>query len=237
MQRPPRNDILKRLLPDARTVLDIGANIGQSAKSFRALRPESTIHCFEPDPRNLQDLGEDADAGMVVCAVAVSDRETTVSDFHLSSANQASGFSAPSTEYLRRGVTKVETVQVTTTTIDAYRRANGLPHIDLCKVDTQRHTAPCLDGARETLQAQAISVLQLELLFAAYYDHRDTFLEVEQRLAPYGYSLHTLVDTDTHTVGTTYIDYTTGELKHLDVIYVLRALVGMNALPRNDGPR
>jgi hypothetical protein len=30
------------------------------------------------------------------------------------------------------------------------------------------------------------------------------------------------VDTDTHTVGVTYVDYTTGELKHLDAIYVRR---------------
>lgn len=226
MQRPTRDDILKQLLPDARTVLDIGANVGQSAQSFRALWPEAAIHCFEPDPRNLEALRDAADAGMVVNPVAVADRETAGSDFHLSSASQASGLSAPGTEYLRRGVTEVDTVSVATTTIDAYREANGLAHIDLCKIDTQGHTGPCLDGARETLQQRAIGVLQLELLFAAYYDKRDTFLEVEQRLAPYGYSLYTLVDTDTHTIGVTYIDYGTGELKHLDAIYVLR-----------DGPR
>jgi FkbM family methyltransferase len=222
VERPTRDDILKRLLPDARTVLDIGANVGQSAQSFRALWPEATIHCFEPDPRNLQELQDSADAGMIVNPVAVSDDETAASDFHLSSFTQASGLSTPSTEYLRRGVTEVDSVEVPTTTVDAYRRARGLDHIDLCKVDTQGHTAPCLDGARETLAAQAIGVLQLELLFAPYYEQRDTFLEVEQRLAPYGYALHTLVDTDTHTVGVTYIDYTTGELKHLDAIYVLR---------------
>jgi FkbM family methyltransferase len=226
VQRPTRDDILKRLLPEAHTVLDIGANVGQSAHSFRSLWPEATIHCFEPDPRNLQELRDAADAGMVVNPVAVADRETAGSAFHLSSASQASGLSAPSTEYLQRGVTEVDTVQVATTTIDAYRRANGIGHIDVCKIDTQGHTGPCLDGARETLEERAIGVLQLELLFAAYYDKRDTFLEVEQRLAPYGYSLYTLVDTDTHTIGVTYVDYTTGELKHLDAIYVLR-----------DGPR
>jgi FkbM family methyltransferase len=222
VQRPNRDDILKRLLPDAQTILDIGANVGQSATSFRALWPEATIHCFEPDPRNLQELRGNADAGTIVNPVAVSDDETAASDFHLSSFTQASGLSAPSTEYLRRGVTEVDSVQVSTTTIDAYRRTRDLGHIDLCKIDTQGHTAPCLDGARETLAAQAISVLQIELLFAPYYEQRDTFLEVEQRLAPYGYALHTLVDTDTHTVGVTYVDYTTGELKHLDAIYVLR---------------
>jgi FkbM family methyltransferase len=237
VQRPTRDDILRRLLPDAGTVLDIGANVGQSAASFRALWPEATVHCFEPDPRNLEELRASADAGMVVNAVAVAGAETAASDFHLSSANQASGLSAPGTEYLRRGVTEVDTVQVATTTIDAYRRANALAHVDLCKIDTQGHTGPCLDGARESLAAQAISVLQIELLFAAYYDQRDTFLEVEQRLAPYGYSLYTLVDTDTHTVGVTYIDYETGELKHLDAIYVLRDFVGENALHGNDGPR
>ena len=222
MQRPTRDDILKRLLPDARTVLDVGANVGQSAQSFRALWPDATVHCFEPDPRNLEELERAADAGMIINPVAVSDDETAAIEFHLSSFTQASGLSAPSTEYLRRGVTEVDSVQVPTTTIDAYRRERDIEHIDLCKIDTQGHTAPCLDGARETLAAQAISVLQLELLFAPYYEQRDTFLEVEQRLAPYGYALHTLVDTDTHTVGVTYIDYTTGELKHLDAIYVLQ---------------
>ena len=237
MQRPTRDEILERLLPDARTVLDIGANVGQSAQSFRALWPDATIHCFEPDPRNLQELSASLDPGMVVNPVAVAGAETAASAFHLTSAGQASGLSAPSTEYLRRGVTEVDTVEVATTTIDAYRRANDLAHVDLCKIDTQGHTGPCLDGARETLAARAISVLQIELLFAAYYDRRDTFLEVEQRLAPHGYSLYTLVDTDTHTVGVSYIDYATGELKHLDAIYVLRDLAGENTLGRDDGAR
>jgi FkbM family methyltransferase len=222
MQRPTRDQIIERLLPDARTVFDVGANVGQSARSFRALWPEATIHCFEPDPRNLEELEASADGGMVVNAVALADVETAASDFHLSSAGQASGLSAPSTEYLRRGVTEVDLVKVPTTTIDAYRREHAIAQIDFCKIDTQGHTAPCLDGARETLAAGAIAVLQLELLFAPYYDQRDTFLEIEQRLLPHGYVLHTLVDTDTHTVGVTYVDYETGELKHLDAIYVRR---------------
>jgi FkbM family methyltransferase len=158
VQRPTRDQILKQLLPESRTVFDIGANVGQSARSFRALWPEATIHCFEPDPRNLQELQESADHGMVVNRVAVSDTETAASDFHLSSAAQASGISAPSTEYLRRGVTEVDMVQVPTTTIDAYCRAHEISRIDFCKVDTQGHTAHCLDGpARPSRQGRSAS--------------------------------------------------------------------------------
>lgn len=39
-----------------RTIFDIGANTGQSAKNYRKLFPEATIYCFEPMPETFDTL-------------------------------------------------------------------------------------------------------------------------------------------------------------------------------------
>lgn len=45
-----------RLPADARTVIDVGSNIGISALFFLTRSPEVRCHLFEPDPRNLARL-------------------------------------------------------------------------------------------------------------------------------------------------------------------------------------
>src|SRR5688572_23240736 len=43
-------DLSKKLNFPIKTIVDIGANIGQSALYYRELFPESTIYCYEPIP-------------------------------------------------------------------------------------------------------------------------------------------------------------------------------------------
>ena len=35
---------------DAPVIFDVGANVGATARRYRALYPRATIHCFEPYP-------------------------------------------------------------------------------------------------------------------------------------------------------------------------------------------
>ena len=45
---------MKVLIPDARTVFDVGANIGQSTLEMRKFYPQCDVHAFEPDGRAME---------------------------------------------------------------------------------------------------------------------------------------------------------------------------------------
>lgn len=66
----------KNLLQNApvRTILDLGAHIGKTAKTYRKTFPEATIHCFEPTEATFHKLTErtKSDKKVVRHMVAVS---------------------------------------------------------------------------------------------------------------------------------------------------------------------
>ena len=223
---PYRNDVLIHLLPSATIIFDIGANHGQSTLSLSSIFPEATFHCFEPDRRNFDVLEQKFGSSQKVCLfnLAVSSVANEERTFHLSSFDQASSFLSAGEEYKKRGIVSTQESIVRTTTIDAHMADHGIPKVDFCKIDTQGFSQECLIGAQKALSSGAISCLQVELLFANYYEKSDSFYRIEELLVPHGYKLFTLVDTDTDAIGSMYIDYETGMLKHLDAIYVHKSL-------------
>jgi FkbM family methyltransferase len=50
------DDDQQRLIPDAKTIFDVGANIGQTAKTYRRLFPSAEIWSFEPFPASYESL-------------------------------------------------------------------------------------------------------------------------------------------------------------------------------------
>jgi FkbM family methyltransferase len=67
---------------DARLVVDIGANVGLAALFFLTRNPECRVHCFEPDPANLERLrtilSPYADRVVVVPRAVTAEPSTTV---------------------------------------------------------------------------------------------------------------------------------------------------------------
>ena len=54
----PDNTLLGLTKYDISTVLDIGANVGKSARQYRQLFPDALIYCFEPLPHICAELNE-----------------------------------------------------------------------------------------------------------------------------------------------------------------------------------
>ena len=44
--RPEAFKVQLRLVESPQVILDVGANVGQSARRYRQFFPEATIHCF-----------------------------------------------------------------------------------------------------------------------------------------------------------------------------------------------
>lgn len=86
-----RNDYgLGQQLPEVRTILDIGANVGFFSMAARGHYPHAVIHAYEPNPRVLSFLtANTSPLGIDVHAEAVGSRSGFVQILDSGSSNQA----------------------------------------------------------------------------------------------------------------------------------------------------
>ena len=121
-------------------MIDVGANIGQSADTF--LGKGWTVHAFEPDPKNRRRLEELSryHTKLHINAQAVSDTSGNKVAFYAS--DESTGISSLSAFTAgHKPVGEVETV-----TLADYCRRHQILHADFLKVDVEGHDKFVLDG-------------------------------------------------------------------------------------------
>lgn len=144
---------------DLRTIVDAGANVGQTALHCRRFFPQATIHCFEPVPETVGRLRQAVanDSAVRVHPLALSDRT--------GSASIAFGRDS---ELARIVVSPTDLgCTVITDTLDRFAQSAGLDQIDLLKIDVEGHELAVLSGAGELLAAQRIRAVYVEAGFEA----------------------------------------------------------------------
>jgi FkbM family methyltransferase len=179
---------------DARTVLDVGANIGQYASALRASGYRGCIVSCEPlsdafghlERRAAHDErwevvrtavgAEPGTAQINVSANSYSSSLLTMTEAHTSAA--------PGSQTVA-----TETVPVTTVAeLVAGRELD--PARTLLKIDTQGYEAPVLDGAGPLLGK--LAAVSLELSFVPLYEGQQLFDDLVMRLRGAGYVLYAL---------------------------------------------
>ena len=119
-----------RLITDPKTIFDVGANVGQSAKTYRRLYPNADIWSFEPFPATYKTLCRSlSDERFHPTQLALSDR--------ISKTELNIGAQSITNSLLRRETDTGETIEVQTDTIDHFCWANGISNIDILKVDVE----------------------------------------------------------------------------------------------------
>ena len=152
-------DIL-RLLPKYRpdTIIDVGANIGQSARKFIEWFPHSMIYCFEPVSSTFSDLTKN------LC------QYSNIRCFQLALGKlQGKGKMRVDGSSLGASMLKADDIppgatieQVDLTTLDKFCEQQRLGHISFLKIDTEGHDLDVLKGADNLLGNQKIDVIQVE---------------------------------------------------------------------------
>lgn len=134
-------DLVSRYFGDrGGLMIDVGANIGQSADTF--LGKGWTVHAFEPDPNNLKRLSEIAPhhPRLHINALAVSDQGGGKVAFY--SSDESAGISSLSAfTDGHKLLCEVETV-----TLADYCRQHKINHVDFLKIDVEGHDKFVLDG-------------------------------------------------------------------------------------------
>lgn len=197
------------------TIIDVGANVGNTVETYFYAFPSATIHAFEPDPETYSVLEQRFDTHPRVhcwCS-AVSSQSHRESFFVNEDAGTNSLLPRPSggrRYYNKRGVLRKE-IEVTTTTLDEFCGDHGVASLDILKLDIQGGELLALQGAEGLLASQAVQVLYSEVQFTPLYEQAPLFHDICAFLEPKGYSLYGLYD---HVVASN------GQLRFADAIFI-----------------
>lgn len=173
-------------------VVDVGGNIGQSVRRFKAAFPSAVIHSFEPHPKAYEQLKE----------VAAGYRDVTTWNTALgSSAGQQELIAVELTtmsSFLPRdkdawgGEEKVVPVQVLT--VDQFMEQNGIARIDILKADTQGTELEVFKGASGAMRDGRVQLVYFEHNFRGMYVGTPPLHEVLHYLTDHGFDLVSMYD-------------------------------------------
>ena len=179
---------------EIKTVFDVGANEGQSAREFLRHFPQARIFSFEPTPTTFQQLARFAGAQPRLTPVNKALGETpgrvafNENAFH--QTNSILTANPRGEEYLGPAVIDCQRkIEVEMTTLDAFCRQESVAGIDLLKMDVQGFELSVLKGAQEFLSARKIGCIVLEVSFISLYENQASPQDLINRLAGHQYDL------------------------------------------------
>ena len=187
------NDIRYILSDRVGTVLDIGANVGQTALSYLTEFPKAAIFSFEPDPESYQKLAAAIAPHSKARAYNVAlGRETGSAKlfrFKFDQTNSLLPKARGAEQYVADAeyLADIGQVSVEVSTLDAFCGEHNIEKIDLLKIDTQGYELEVLNGALGLLRSAAISLIYIEVCFVRYYEGQPLFPELYQFLYNFGY--------------------------------------------------
>jgi FkbM family methyltransferase len=206
------------LTPDASVIFDVGAHTGETTVQYRAIYPEATIYAFEPYPPSFEKYAAAFadDRRVIPQRYAVADA-TGPCQLH-SYTNSATNSLLPTVEDVYRFVAPgqidgIGVVEAQSITIADFCRGEGIPRIDILKLDIQGAELKALAGAAALLERRAIGIIYTEVLFVPVYQGQAWYYDIAAFLARYGYRLFDVYNF-------TYAD--SGQLRWGDALFVAR---------------
>ena len=178
-----------------RTLIDIGANVGQTARELRKAWPDAEIHCCEPVPTTFNALkaAVGGDARTHCHPVAIGARHETL-EMHLAQGGDRSDISSLHAGHPALDGARITHIPVQVIPLTELFEQQGITHADLLKIDTEGHDLAVLDGAAPLLASGRIGLVDVEVGM-----NRDNTFHVplglmQQRLEDLGYRLFGIYD-------------------------------------------
>jgi FkbM family methyltransferase len=195
----PWEDLAKiyRAKNGAVTVLDVGANAGQSVVSVTRCFPSAKVLSFEPDPRIFSALEEVSRRfpGCTAFPFALGAEETHL-QLLCTQASEWNSFLAVDGAIPREIAgdwnSAVEALHVPVRRLDAVCNELALSSVDILKIDVQGYESSVLEGAGSMLTPVGIRSVLLEICLVPIYEHQATADQLFALFAARGYSLVSL---------------------------------------------
>lgn len=188
-------DDLSRILDvqNINLVLDVGANVGQSALEFAAIFPTAEIHSFEPDPEIFSILNERTSSisRIFTYNLGLGNKGETRT-FYKHEDSVFSSF----IEHLDGLVWATNVAELPSIKIERLDELEGIKgsRIDFLKIDTQGFDLEVLHGASRLFQKKNVRSALIELNMEAYYKSSFSFFDVFEFMNKAGFVVVGLYD-------------------------------------------
>ncbi len=185
-------DLARIIGAEASIILDIGANVGQSAATYAATFPRATIWSFEPYPVAYKALLSKRLPRVKAVRAAVGSLPGKAT-LQVNADSRNNSLLIPTSvgrQIFPTKLRKLDEVVVDVTTLDAWCERESPPYVDFVKIDTQGSEMQVLAGASTLLPR--VGAIQAECNFIPQYDGSSTFSEVELQLRAAGFFLYNL---------------------------------------------
>lgn len=171
-----------------KTILDIGANVGQFAVAAAKMFPDATVYSFEPDPDTVQALRKNVSAieRVKVRELALGEEPGEVV-FNVNKNTQVSSILPlhPGRLEAFPDATVTKTINVPLDTLDRVFRNVEMESPILLKIDVQGYEDRVLKGAVELLQR--VDYILFEASMKQLYEGERTFVEMIKLMEGFGY--------------------------------------------------
>jgi FkbM family methyltransferase len=153
-----------------RTVLDVGANVGQSCTKFAAAFPNCTVHSFEPFNESytrLADVANRSQGRIRAYPLACGDQESTIrAQYDPAAGSQLQRLDASAQAPMSENSQAIRVV-----TLDRWCAENGIDSVDILKTDTEGYDAKVLWGAQRLLSEGRVKCVVSEVGFLGDNHH------------------------------------------------------------------
>ena len=191
----PFQDVKERIAGyNFKTFLDVGANVGQTARQIRAAFPNAIIHSLEPIKNTFQLLQQNTKGyNVMIHNVALGSKNETV-EINIDENNTISSINSlvKSNNEINSGQPFTETIKVVTT--DNFCNSLGIKHIDYLKIDTEGYDLEVIKGASNLLSSNAISFIEVEVSMNPNNTFHVSLEEVKKYLEENNYFLFGLYE-------------------------------------------
>ena len=181
------------------TVLDIGANIGRTASTFRYLFPNATIHCFEPIPACYDELLRTV-AGDNNCLnynIALGATEST-SEINVNSHLPSSSLLAlgESHQTAFPFAQEASKINIEIKVLDQFKPTKAFGKSTFIKIDVQGFELEVIKGGAETFKSA--KVVLVEMSYDELYSKQPLFDDIYAVLTELGFKYYGSVGTATN---------------------------------------
>lgn len=171
-----------------RTIIDVGANVGQFAIASANIYPVSKIYSFEPLPDCFSELQKNTRPykNITISQIALGDEKGSVT-FYVNRHSHSSSI-LPLSENHKKSFPSAEVsheIEVEVNTLDVVLSEVNLDSPVLLKIDVQGYESQVLNGSVKTFER--IDYVILESSFKPMYEGELLFLEIINQMKKHGF--------------------------------------------------